>query len=518
MKVAIYCRLSDEDKNKQSDDDDSESIQNQKTMLIKYAVDNNWEIYGIYSDDDYRGSDRNRPAFNQLLKDAENRKFSVVLCKSQARFTRELELVEKYIHGLFVIWGIRFIGLADNADTENLGNKKQRQINGLVNEWYLEDLSNNIKSVFHTKQLDGEYLSSFAAYGYLKDPNEKGHLIVDGEVSKVVREIFELFAQGYSKTAICRTLNNKGILTPTEYKKQQGLNYKISHKTTTKLWQESTVRGILTNEVYIGTVVQNRSINISYKSTKKRELPKNEWIRVPNMHEPIIDIDLWNKAHEMLAQRARPWKDTDKKGLFAGKVKCIYCGSPLRSKISKDKRYLVCNSRYLYDSKCDGSGIPVAMLESIVLEELAKTIAEYDIGNEVERNIIFENRLQESIEQTKRNIASYRQKYDNATKAIKGLYMDKTREIITEDDFIGLSRDFHQEQENYKQLISECEQKLESLESKVKTAVDKKQLFEEYRSITKLERIHVDSLIECILVGRKQPGTKTRDIVIHWKF
>jgi len=128
MKTAIYCRLSEEDRNKTNRNDDSISIQNQKSMLIQYAIDQGWEIYDIYSDDDYTGSDRNRPQFKRLLIDAQAQKFNIVLCKTQSRFTRELELVEKYIHGLFPVWGIRFVSIVDNADTENKGNKKSRQI------------------------------------------------------------------------------------------------------------------------------------------------------------------------------------------------------------------------------------------------------------------------------------------------------------------------------------------------------------------------------------------------------
>ena len=136
MKAAIYCRLSEEDRNKQFETDDSNSIQNQKAMLLQYAMEQGWEVYNLYSDDDYTGSDRRRPEFNRLLEDAKAHRFDIVLCKTQSRFTRELELVEKYIHGLFPIWGIRFVSIVDNADTANKGNKKSRQINGLVNEWY----------------------------------------------------------------------------------------------------------------------------------------------------------------------------------------------------------------------------------------------------------------------------------------------------------------------------------------------------------------------------------------------
>ena len=118
-------------------------------------MEQGWEVYNLYSDDDYTGSDRRRPEFNRLLEDAKAHRFDIVLCKTQSRFTRELELVEKYIHGLFPIWGIRFVSIVDNADTANKGNKKSRQINGLVNEWYLEDMSENIRSVLTNRRQNG---------------------------------------------------------------------------------------------------------------------------------------------------------------------------------------------------------------------------------------------------------------------------------------------------------------------------------------------------------------------------
>ena len=146
QRVAIYCRLSEEDRDKKSKDDDSLSIQNQKDILSAYAFRQGWSIYRIYSDDNYSGSDRNRPEFNQMIEDAKAHKFDIVLCKTQSRFTREMELVEKYIHDLFPRLGIRFVSVVDNIDTDMAGNKKARQINGLMNEWYLEDMSDSIKS------------------------------------------------------------------------------------------------------------------------------------------------------------------------------------------------------------------------------------------------------------------------------------------------------------------------------------------------------------------------------------
>lgn len=145
MKAAIYCLLSEEDRDKRTGED-SVSIQNQKTMLTDYAISQGWEIYGIYSDDDYAGADRNRPEFKRLIEDARRRKFDIVLCKTQSRFTRELEIVEKYIHGLFPLWGIRFVSIVDGADTDIGGNKKSRQINGLINEWYLRTCRKTLRA------------------------------------------------------------------------------------------------------------------------------------------------------------------------------------------------------------------------------------------------------------------------------------------------------------------------------------------------------------------------------------
>ncbi|MCM1488468.1 MAG: recombinase family protein, partial [Firmicutes bacterium] len=288
MKVAIYCRLSEEDRNKKNKNDDSESIQNQKTLLLQYAMDHDWEVVGIYSDDDYTGSDRRRPEFNRLLADAEAHLFDIILCKTQSRFTRELELVEKYIHGLFPIWGIRFVSVVDNADTANKGNKKSRQINGLVNEWYLEDMSENIRSVLINKRENGQHIGAFALYGYKKDPNQKGHLIIDEEAAAVVREVFQLFSQGYGKTAIARMLNERGIPNPTEYKRLHGLRYKQPTMKNSTLWKYFAISDMLVNEIYIGNMVQGKYGSISYKSKINRPRPKESWYIVEGTHEPII--------------------------------------------------------------------------------------------------------------------------------------------------------------------------------------------------------------------------------------
>lgn len=518
MKVAIYPRLSEEDRNKKNATDESESIQNQKSMLIAYAVEKGWEIYDIYCDEDWSGADRNRPEFNRLLKDAEAKKFEIILCKSQARFTRELELVEKYINGKFLEWGIRFIGLTDNADTENKGNKKSRQINGLVNEWYLEDLSDSIRSVFADKIKNGCHIGSFALYGYKKDPNLKGHLLIDEPAAAVVREVYNLFLQGYGKTEIARQLNERGIPNPTEYKRQQGLRYMVSHDFNSTLWRYSTIGYMLKNEMYTGTMVQGRTHNVSYKCDKKINVPKDEWVRKLNTHEAIIDTDLWNQVQEIIKLRAKPFSDTGKIGIFAKKVRCLNCHYVMRSCKHHDTRYLQCATRYALKSACLGAMISIPRLEKIVLQELKTMMNEWLDKDFIEENIKFTNNIEKQISIIKKNIQTCENNIQHSTNAIKNLYLDKTKGIITDDEFITFSHEFHKDKLKNEKIITSYQNQIMELQNKLEQSETKKELIEKYTNFSKLTRELVETFIDYIEIGTTIPGTRNKPIEIHWNF
>ena len=376
MKAAIYCRLSEEDRNKANFTDDSRSIKNQKSMLLDYAQKNNFEIYGIYSDDDYSGTDRNRPEFNRLIRDASEKLFDIVLCKSQSRFSREIEIVEKYINGKFAEWGIRFIGVADNTDSADKANIKCRQINSLINEWYLQDMSENIRSVLTHRRKQGMFIGAFAPYGYKKDPINHGKLIVDYDAAAVVKEIFTCFAAGYSKNDIARMLNGKKIPNPTEYKKINGFKFNKSDAPHSKQWKYYTVNNILHNEVYIGNLVQGKYGSVSYKTKKSKPKPEKEWIRAEKTHEPVIGEELWNNVQSILKQHQKPFKPWES-GVFTGKVRCKYCGRVMRSCKSHGKKYLKCATKYEYKGECKGAFISVEVLENAVLLELNNLIFLY---------------------------------------------------------------------------------------------------------------------------------------------
>lgn len=517
MKAAIYCRLSEEDKNKHTLTDDSESIQNQKSMLLNYSFEQGWEIYGIYSDDDYTGSDRKRPEFNRLLEDAEKRKFDIILCKTQSRFTRELELVEKYIHGLFPSWGIRFVSIVDNADTANKGNKKSRQINGLVNEWYLEDMSENIKSVLTDKRKKGSHIGSFALYGYKKDPDQKGHLIIDEEAAAVVREIFTLFSQGYGKTAIARMLNDRGVPNPTEYKRLQGLRYQQPQMKNSTLWKYAAISGMLRNEIYIGNMVQGKYGSVSYKTKQNRPRPQNEWYRVEGTHEPIIDTALWNRVQQLLQQRTKPFS-TGKTGLFAGKARCASCGYTMRSSKSHGRHYLQCSNRHVSRDSCIGSFISVEKLEQAVTAELNRLSAEYLNLDELEKQITFAGSLKEQEEKLQTEIALYQKKLDTYARGLKELYLDKVKGILTENDYLSFSRDFSAEKMRLEHQISDNRTRLQELRENMQAGISTRQQVERYTNLEHLDRETVEKMIDFISVGRRLPGTQEVPIEIHWNF
>ena len=516
-KVAIYCRLSEEDRNKQTETDDSGSIQNQKAMLLQYAMEQGWELYNIYSDDDYAGADRRRPEFNRLLHDAEGRKFDIVLCKTQSRFTRELELVEKYIHGLFPVWGIRFISIVDNADTDNKGNKKSRQINGLVNEWYLEDMSDNIRSVLKNRRENGFHIGSFALYGYKKDPDKRGHLLIDEEASAVVREVFTLFSKGCGKTAIARMLNDRGIPNPTEYKRLKGFRYKQPKSRSSTLWKYFAISDMLTNEMYIGNMVQGKYGSVSYKTKQNKPRPKDKWYIVEGTHEPIIDRELWDRVQKMIAERAKPF-EVGTIGLFAKKVRCANCGYVMRSSKNRGKHYLQCSSRHVAKDACEGAFISVDKLEQMVLNEMNRLSDEYLNKVELERSIKFCSDLQAQKEAVLYSIAAYEKRVGEFSKGISELYMDKVRGLISAEDYAAMSHGFVADRERLEKLISDGQSRIEEIEGKIETGDNRREIIERYTNLKHLNREMVEILIDYISVGKRIKGTNDVPVEIHWNF
>ena len=516
-KAAIYCRLSEEDRNKKKETDDSNSIRNQKAMLLEYSIQQGWEVYHIYSDDNYTGADRNRPEFNRMLEDAQAHQFDIILCKSQSRFTRELELVEKYIHGLFPIWGIRFVSLIDNADTANKGNKKSRQINGLVNEWYLEEMSENIRAVLANRRKNGFHIGAFALYGYKKDPAQKGHLMIDEEAAAIVREVFTLFSQGVGKTAIARMLNARGVPNPTEYKRLHGLRYQQPKRKNSTLWKYSAISHMLTNEMYIGNMVQGKYGSVSYKTKQNKPRPKENWYRMEHTHEAIIDRGLWDRVQTLIAARAKPF-DAGTVGLFAGKARCANCGYTMRSSKNRGKHYLQCSNRHVAKDACIGAFIAVEKLEKIVIQELNALSQRYLDQAKLERSVVFK----QNLEQQRANWLNAKEKLTKQMEDhhtyVRTLYMDKVKGIVSEADYLAMADDFAKERVRMESQIKEAQHHIADLDAQMLPGDQRKEIIRGYTHVEHLTREMVEILIDYITVGKRIPGTHDVPIEIHWNF
>ncbi len=518
MVCAIYCRLSKEDEDRTQP---SESIQNQKSMLIQYAMEQGWEIYGIYCDEDYSGADRDRPEWQDLLSHAQQGKFQIVLCKNQSRFTRDLEMVEKYIHGLFALWGIRFVAVLDNIDTQVKGNKKARQISGLINEWYLEDLSENIRAVLDSKRKAGKYIGSFAPYGYKKDPLDHNHLVVDEIAAQTVHQIFALYLEGAGTHRIAQLLNQQGVLSPSRYKQAQGLGYVNGNASVHPgQWNHTTVARILKNQVYLGDLVQGVKRKASYKSKKLLSIPENGWIRVESTHEPLVD----KKTFEAVQQRMNKGVRAEKNGyahLLANLVHCARCGSTMQrlghTYKGIPKAYLQCRmyAANRQNPQCTGQTIRLDQLTVAVENSIRGYTAAYYRCSPIWE---LEGRHGQDLQRQRlqKQRSGLVQQEQRLGQAVKALYLDKVEGVISPQQFLELNHSLQQDLARIQQQIKAVEDTIAALEQQA--ADGDAHPSSQDRVLNSIPRQLVELLVERIEVGEKDRQSGRQAVVIHWRF
>lgn len=529
-KGALYLRLSKEDIDKIDKGDDSESITNQRLLLTDYAIEHNIQIVDIYSDDDYSGLYDDRPEFDRLIQDSRLGRFNVVIAKSQSRFTRNMEHMEKYLHHDFPLLGIRFIGLVDGIDTSVKGNKKARQIYGLTNEWYCEDLSENIRTVFKQKMRAGQFLGAFSPYGYCKAPKNKHLLIVDEEAAQVVRKIFYLYLQGHSVRQICHILEDEGIANPTVYKKQQGLAYSNARASEFSekynFWSETTVKRILGNETYIGKLTQGVCEKLSYKDKKVVAVPKEKWIVVENHHEPIVDLDTFEKVRGLRSKRRVSAQNQDgqkKNHMFAGKIRCSSCGATmiksggvrgrendwyLRCQLANKSRLKECTSHNILYSVIEKKVLEC--IQSLVFPILENPSDRDEIAGCIEKLLCLENPIQLKRNHLKELQCSLKEH----EKAFRLLYVDRVTGSLTEEVFSRLKEDFEEETQRITLQIQSLEEEVEIWKRKQQKKDSVQELLNQYCDYSKLTHEIAVDFIDYIEISEKE--TNSQKITIHW--
>jgi len=380
-KPALYIRLSRED----GDREESNSIASQRELLTEFAnTQTDMAAPRLYVDDGYTGTDFDRPDFRRMMHDLRAGIVNCVIVKDLSRLGRNYVKVGEYLEHTFPLLNVRFIALSERIDSVADPRSADSLIvpfRNILNDEYAHDISNKVRASLDLKRRQGKFIGSFASYGYCKDPNDHSRLLIDEPAAAVVRDIFNWFIGGTSVLGIAKRLNEQGIPNPSAYKRQQGMNYRHpASGTLDGLWPDSSVRRILRNPLYTGTMVQGKNRTKSYKLHVSEAVPEEDWITVEQTHEAIISSELFAKAQSLFARDTRTAPAQPKVYLFSGFLRCADCGKAMNRKtISQPYRnyyYYICSTfKKQHSGACTKHTIRSDRLEQAVLETLRSQIA-----------------------------------------------------------------------------------------------------------------------------------------------
>ncbi len=442
--VAIYIRLSKEDDKL----GESESIGNQKILLTKYVKEQGYTLVDVYIDDGYTGTNFNRPNFQRMLKDIENKKINMVITKDLSRLSRDYIGTGEYVEKWFPLHNVRYVALTDNIDTflDN-SNNDIAPFKAILNDMYAKDLSKKIRTALHTMQSEGKWVGGCPPFGYKVDPNNKNHLVIDELEAPIVKRIFDMFLSSIRINKIRDTFNNENIPTFSTTR-NRSFTRNGNNGNIYGYWCNTTIKKILQNRLYTGDMIQNRRSRLSYKYRKIVCNPKENWIIVENTHEAIIDKNTFNKVQSLLPKQHQR---NDKKELFLldGLLKCADCGHNIgiRARRANGKSTTVCNYYRKYNKDfrlCTAHGFDYDSLEHGIVKEIKKIIylvsddkleleilKKYKNNNILDTYIKTKQKLEIELETIKNNL-------DN-------MYIDKLENKITEEMYQRIQEKFNKE-------------------------------------------------------------------------
>ena len=474
--IAIYIRLSRED----GDDMESESVTNQRSLLIGYLKAQGLVAVDIYVDDGYTGTNFERPEFKRMLKDIVDGKVNMVITKDLSRLGRDHIMTGYYVETYFPENDVRYVAVNDDIDTffETSGSDMM-PFRLSMNDMYAKDISKKVRSNLLQMKKDGKFCGSEAPYGYMKDENNKHVLIPDPKTSIVVKRIFDLYVSGYGSCQIADILTREEVPTPIMYKYSDSKLSRFDHP---EIWKHTSISNIIKNRVYIGDLIQHKSQKINYKIKKRKNVPENEWCIKENAHEPLID----KKTFE-IAQSIRNSKDNYNESrrnvdyVLSDLVFCKDCGA--RMSISYDKKRdrvtMNCNN-YRKFSKydiCFSHYINYTKLENTIYSKLSNMANKYiDDKDEFER--IIKNEYVDPKLDKLRHIDELNHKINELKRKQDSLYDDKFNNIISVETY---SRLFNTTEED----IKTANEKIKKLKDEVSSINEDSQSYVEYLDIVK---------------------------------
>lgn len=512
-----YIRLSKEDLNRGSDD--SNSVVNQRRLLDEYYQKHmdEFESTTQYIDDGHTGTDTNREGFQNLLADITSRKVNCVIVKDLSRLSRNYTDAGSLIENLFVQLDVRFISLTESVDSYLNPDSVSSiivPITNVMNDQYCYQTSKKIRQVFDYKKRNGEFIGSYAPYGYVKDPKDNHALLVDHEAAEVVKQIFIMFLSGITVRAIVNRLNDHGIMCPSVYKQSQGLKYSCPNGQAKPMWSTITISNMLKNPVYVGDMVQGRNRVKSYKVHKIEAVPEKDWIVVPNTHEPIIDRETFEKAKQLLKRDTRTAPKQNQLYLFSGFLRCADCGRAMSRIASKGIYvYYQCGTyKSLSKKACTMHSIKSTRLEAAVLYAIQQQaylavsysdmIARINMAPLKKSKSVRLNDLIAAKEKELAKIIRYKQ----------ALYQDWKDGEITHNDYRHMSEDYERQVEAAQTVLGNLQAEQSELEKGVDIENPFLAAFRKYENIDKLTREILIELVDYIKVY------EGGDISIRFKF
>ncbi len=509
--AAIYVRLSKEDGDVASAAKaESNSISNQKNLIKDFLKDKD-DIIVVSErvDDGYSGSDFERPGFQMMMDDIRRGTVDCVIVKDLSRFGREYIDSGKYIERLFPALGVRFIAVNDHIDSKEESSRDDIVVpfKNLMNDAYCRDISIKIRSHLEVKRRNGEYIGAFTPYGYKKDENDKSRLVPDLYAAGVVKDIFRMKLHGMSQTAIADRLNEQGILSPMEYKHSLGIRIQDNFKTHEQAeWSSMSVRRVLENEVYVGTLIQGKHSTPNHKIKKIMDKPEEEWIRIEDNHEPVISRREFAIVQRLLGMDTRTSPNEDEVYVLSGLAVCADCGAPMIKRNvpagGKVYSYYIC-SKNAATKQCGTHRIPKDKLERLVFDVLKTHIASVlDAG----RILAYINTVpfQElEIKELERQKEAKEQEIQRCRELRDMLYEDLKEGIVSKEDYAELYEGYNNKRKKAEDAVRKISRTIQDVADAKTDKYEWLRYFKEYQNISELSRTAAVELIERVKVYDK---------------
>ncbi|MDD3199604.1 MAG: recombinase family protein [Eubacteriales bacterium] len=463
--TALYCRLSRDDELQ----GDSNSIKNQKTILQKYADDNGFANTEFFVDDGYSGTNFDRPDWQRLLSQVEEGNISTVIVKDMSRLGRDYLKVGYYTEVLFPGSDIRFIAINNNVDSANQQDSDFTPFLNIINEWYAKDTSKKIRSVFRAKGESGKPLCTNPPYGYIKDPEDKTHWIVDEEAAKVVKEAFHLCMQGFGPTQIAKELTKRRIMNPTAHAKANGINIPDNRgHDDDYIWRGSTIVHMLSRQEYLGHTVNFKTYRKSYKQKKQLKNDPSEWQVFENTHEAIIEKPVFEVVQKIRDGRRR-LTPMGEMPILSGMIFCADCGNKLYQVRGRgwerDKEHFVCATYRKIKGGCSSHQIRNVVVEELLLDGIRRVTAyARDHEDEFVEMVTKKTRtdLDKSMRDSKRELEQSQARISKLDDIIQRLYEDNIEGKISDERFAKMNANYEAEQFTLESRVAELKSAMTS--------------------------------------------------------